>query len=276
LPLNDRRRVLVTLAGLGAGACTFDIEHRVSSRLLSPFEYPKPPGATPNLAIAFADIDLSVDRSVNGEDLGIRGDWFAVDSGSVGAIRVQLTLRDTRETQSHLCAPGRLIKAPFTNVRVFNDPVAPEIFNAPVATPVLLRALYGSGSYPVEDRAIHDAARTLAATLVVDNPTLGVRGFAITEGCVFDVHVQCSMAVAPGPEQLRSTITLNRLSGPASTINPDSELTDDVGAVNGTATLRATYRNLVIPRGIFQMRVNVTSLGFVFPSGGMSVAALLR
>lgn len=204
----------------------------------------------------FHDVLLSVDRSGSaaapGEDLNIQGDWFALDTSSVCALRCAFTVRDTqRLVQTMLLTPGRVVRVPFQSVRIFNDPVALE--NTLLAQggpqPIVIRILWGIGDPLFDDRSLREGGRLVLPSATTSIATLATATYPVTEGTFFNAWWASTQVTAAGETSaLRPQIQLNP---PGAIIFPDvTVFTDQLVAGVGTAFFYALIRGLIIPRGV--------------------------
>jgi hypothetical protein len=213
-----------------------------------------------------------------GRDVQASGDWLAVDSGSVGAVRASFHTR-LQDDDSVLLHPGKVYRRKFHNLRVFYSPVQAAGAVAGVIPPVLFRAYYGTGPCPFENAP----ANATGIVLQVPAPTLTVATssfqFSVTEGAKIDVWVNAAQVTgAAETSKLRAYLTG---AGNASFLSlpPDFEQFDDVSvAAASTARIFAKWSGFIVPRGITALSVSVQQLGgnaatnaMTFPGSGIIV-----
>ena len=231
---------------------------------VSDFRY-RPSHESVNTGVQFFDLLLNKDRS-GGEDLQMQGDWFGVDPGSMGAVRVQLTAKDTADIQTFLMTPGRVVQCPFSNVRVFHALVSNviEVANAQGQTqPGSVRILWGKGTPVFIDRSIREGCRKLA------DPAPGVSAaflsvtYNVTEGMLLDVYLGAQQATGAAETSfLRPTIQFLNGASPIGQLAPDSLWNIDVAVAGvGVSRMNSAFRQIIVPRTAVTMVLGVFNYG---------------
>lgn len=234
------------------------------SKVNPPFQGYRPVGTAPAIAneqIQYVDVNLST-ANINGTDLSIKGDWLMIETGSVGALRAQLTLRDAREVQSVLLVPGRVVNKPFNGIRVFNDQVTAEATGVTVPQPIFTRIIFGIGVPPSGDRSIHDGGRMLAESAGgVNGTALSTKNFLVTEGMLLDIWLEITQTTGAAETSIL-TAPVFVTTPAAGVITPDFFFSQNVTpAAVGTARAVATFRNIVIARGVNNIQLFARNVG---------------
>ncbi len=231
----------------------------------------------PDTNIGFVQLDLTTlvneqgvalsntQMLTQGRDLQVSGDWIAVDSGAVGAVRVSPHSRVSQD-DSVLLTPGKIYNRPFHNLRAFYSQNSPSIGSLnPQDTGVYWRAFFGTGPVPFQNVPTIGTGIALAIPgFTTQSPATLVTNLSVREGEVIDISVQARQltSLAANTSILRSFLTFNFLQGGTSIIFPDvTTYADVLGGAIGTSRAQAKFSKIVIPRGCVTVSFTVSNFG---------------